>query len=538
MAKAVSLRKKALPAPLSIRLYAPGMTPLLRAGAGGLAASLRAILESASPGTPWPSPVRLGPGTATVEPEAIHLDWGGESPEATLKPLFEASFRVKQGFIDLPGTRRSGEPEPRPELAAALHEALKVTFLQHGKSTQGGTRKRITFEVDDQPVVVESQGYESFVHQDAWQNVVEALESGSTVLASWAYPGAAERHIGVRVTKVEYTAQEALCACFALVGCVSYKLPQLRGGAFVALAPTDLVRFARLRPSLTPKKLWEVAVAGASDAVLAAQLAMKLEAKGELGKVLGVAEAVALRQMPWNAQQKIRGAVVRQDTVRQEVLDVYEVAAAALAPTVRVRKPEGKGEAGYFIATSALRAFITENLAASRPWYADFAIATTAEGRFIHYYRARDNLGALLWDERKGLIAMQSSLREAEQWLVQSVHLALRSRFKSIFEDTQESPKATRSNRLKGERERWRLSFAGAKTPEQVRAALADLWSRAGPNRELQEHWRDVLPLLGPDRWRAARDLALVALASYQGQGGDATELEDADEAPDASEQS
>ncbi|AKQ70370.1 hypothetical protein A176_007282 [Myxococcus hansupus] len=525
-----------MPAPLSISLYAPGMTPLLRAGAGGLAASLRAILLGATPSASWPSPVSLGPGTATVSPEAIHFDWGGAAPEATLKPLFEASFRVKQGFIDLPGARRPNAPEPPPELAAALHDALKVTFLQHGKSTQGGTRKRITFEVDDQPVVVESQGYASFVHQGAWQNVLEALESGSTVLASWAYPGAAERHIGVRVTKVEYTAQEALCACFALVGCVSFKLPQLRGGAFVALAPTDLVCFARLRSGLTPGRLVDVAVAGASDAVLAAQLAMKLEAKGELGKVLGAAEAVALRQMPWNAQQKIRGAVVRQDTVSEDVLNAYEVAAAALKSKLRVRKPEGKGEAGYFIATSALRAFITENLAAARPWFAGFATATTAEGRFIHDYCGRDNLGALLWDERKGLIAMHPKLKESEQWLVQSVHLALRSRFRGIYEDTKESPPATRSNRLKGERERLRLSFAGAKTPEQVRAALADLWSRAGPNRELQEHWKDILPLLGPERWRDARDLSLVALASYQGRGGDTAELEDAEASSDASE--
>ncbi len=536
MAKAVSPRKKALPAPLSIRLHAPGMTPLLRAGAGGLAASLRAIHGEA----PWPSPVKLGPGTATVAPEAIHLDWGGESPEATLKPLFDASFRVKQGFIDLPGTRRPGAPEPRPELAAALHEALKVTFLQHGKSTQGGTRKRLTFEVDDQPVVVESQAYASFVHQDAWRSVLEALDSGTTVLASWAYPGAAERHIGVRATKVEYSAEEALCACFALVGCVSYKLPQLRGGAFVALAPTDLVRFADLRPVLTPGTLRDVAVAGASDAVLAVRLAMKLEAKGRLAKVVGTAEAVALRQMPWNAQQKIRSAVVRQDSVPEGVLDLYAAAAAALPHALRVRKPEGKaqGEAGYFIATSALRAFITENLAASRPWFADFATATTAEGRFIHYFRGRDNLGALLWDERKGLIAMHPYLGEAEQWLVQSVHLALRGRFKSIYDDTKESPKATRSNRFKGERERLRLSFAGAKTPEQVRAALADLWSRAGTNRELQAHWKDILPLLGPERWREARDLALVALASYQGRGDEAVALADADEVSAVSEPS
>jgi CRISPR-associated protein Cas8a1/Csx13 len=84
-------------------------------------------------------------------------------------------------------------------------------------------------------------------------------------------------------------------------------------------------------------------------------------------------------------------------------------------------------------------------------------------------------------------------------------------------------------NRFRGERERLRLAFAGAKTPDQVRAALADLWSRGGTNRELQASWEQVLPLLRPERWQVARDLALVALASYQGASKD-EEAEDAED--------
>ncbi len=560
MAKAVSARKKApakrRPAararpkaelqPLAIRLHAPGMTPLLRAGAGGLAATLRFILLQAQPSAPWPSNVRLGPGAARVEPTAIHLDWGSEAPEKTLQALFRAAFRLTrpEGLIDLPGTRRPGQPPPPVQVVAALQDALKQTFLQHNQTTRGGTLKTLTFALDDQELLVRTQGYASFVHQDAWEDVLRALLQGTTPLAGWAYPGAAQRHIGLDVTKVEYTAEEALCACFAPAGCLTYKLPQLRGGAFVTLAPTDLVRFAEVRPALTPRRVEDVSVAGVSDAVLAVQLALKLESGGHHRELLSTAEAVALRPLPWNQQQKVRCAVVRPGAVPDDVLDRYEAAAAVLPNRLRVLKPEvgpGRGgrkkarEApGFFVATSALRAFLTENLAAGRPWYAGFATATTADGRFIHYPRTRDNLGALLAEEKKGLIAMHPYLEQAEQWLVQSVHIALRQRLGRIAEETRHSPLATRHNRMDGERERLRLSFAGAKTAEQVREALADLWSRAGTNRELQSHWQDILPLLRPEHWRAARDLALVALASYQGRDAEPAETSYAAELADA----
>jgi CRISPR-associated protein Cas8a1/Csx13 len=72
-------------------------------------------------------------------------------------------------------------------------------------------------------------------------------------------------------------------------------------------------------------------------------------------------------------------------------------------------------------------------------------------------------------------------------------------------------------DRFNGERDRWRFAFAGAKTPEQIRAALAELWSRAGPNGVLRARWEVLLPLLRAEHWETARDLALVALASYQG---------------------
>lgn len=73
------------------------------------------------------------------------------------------------------------------------------------------------------------------------------------------------------------------------------------------------------------------------------------------------------------------------------------------------------------------------------------------------------------------------------------------------------------NNRKERQMQRWRLAFAGAKTADDFRKALTDLWSRSGSNPVLKSSWREVLPLIcDEDRWRLARDLALLALASYE----------------------
>ena len=153
MAKGVKESKSlAVAAPLVIGLGDPGMTPLLRAGLGGLAASLRATALDQAPKAQWPSPVLLGPGVATVEPERVTLTWGKGSREEVLEALFAASFRISKpyGLIDLPGAYDPQRP-PAPALGVAMQTALKKTFLQHGKTTtKAGTLKPINLSIDDQ----------------------------------------------------------------------------------------------------------------------------------------------------------------------------------------------------------------------------------------------------------------------------------------------------------------------------------------------------------------------------------------------------
>jgi CRISPR-associated protein Cas8a1/Csx13 len=57
-----------------------------------------------------------------------------------------------------------------------------------------------------------------------------------------------------------------------------------------------------------------------------------------------------------------------------------------------------------------------------------------------------------------------------------------------------------------------------------MRAELADLFARGGINKTLQENWSKILFLFSGRDWQKARDLALLALASYAGKGVDEIE--------------
>lgn len=107
---------------------------------------------------------------------------------------------------------------------------------------------------------------------------------------------------------------------------------------------------------------------------------------------------------------------------------------------------------------------------------------------------------------------------QGESTVVRAIHEAMRRRYGQIASENK-GKRVAMKKRWTGEYDRWRLAFAGAKTPDQFRRSLCDLFSRAGVNSVLQQEWQELLPLLADDRWQLTRDLALLGLASYVGSG-------------------
>lgn len=104
----------------------------------------------------------------------------------------------------------------------------------------------------------------------------------------------------------------------------------------------------------------------------------------------------------------------------------------------------------------------------------------------------------------------------AEKIFIRACHEAWRRRLGQIGERVKRQ-NLSFSSLADREFTRWRTTFARCKNAKTMRAAITDFWSRAeGTLPVLQHGWEEVLPLISGERWREARDLALLALASYK----------------------
>lgn len=507
-----------LPDKLRIELDAAGMNPSFRTGAGGLAAALWFISKERGLKPPWDEPLPLGPGAATVGSRHIEIEFG-EDPDATLEALFQATFRLSaEGLIELAGTF---EPQNPPDLwlAAQLQNALSMTILQHGahrKMDKAGAQVRVRTLDTGQEATTSFVRCNSYVHQGAADEVLSALKQ-PVRLPGWAYSGAVERHVAMSGTSQwEFTADQALCGIFTAVGGLALNAHGRRG-VMLLPQPKNLPAFARHRSRMTPAKDTDVLIASASDGALRLRLQLRLDKEASAIHAVEGIYANITTTLPWAKQQKSRCDTLELQSVPEASLDLYDTLIRLLPVRSLVSKKPNKvtGKPDAFTVASPIRAFVSDNLALNRPWFRGFATATSGTTS-----DPKPLFASLYKPEKEALMALIQHLEDAEAALVRAVHIALRQRFGAISEESGNTPAF--KNRLQGERDKWRLAFSGAKTHSQIRAALADLWSRAGSNKELQAHWPLILPLLRETQWQTARDLSLLALASYRGKGPEA----------------
>lgn len=533
-----------LPTSLTLRLAAPGMSALHRAGLGGLACSLRYLQRAYRedllddkdlPGGPWTN----NQPPWEITPTAVTLHFGKpQQARSFLEKLFALTLGLRDGLIYLPGQYPPGG-EPTAAVRAELQAGLLATFLQHGKSrTLDKEPVSVAHDPDDSGLpatVVKFRKCDWYKHQNGHAELAteKGLNATPAEVVGPLNPGAMVRHVAfAAATRVEETTERLLPLYFAPVGCLAFATRDQKGapiGILVVPEVTDLTTFATVRPFMTPTTEQACKVAGASDAVLQAQVRLKVEAHLAATDIPG-ATGMTFVSTPWASQQKSRASVLQLAAGQEKALQQFATAWNLFPPRKVAREVEesvGKGKAKRvtrhkeaFWSESVVRPLVAENLATGRPWYAGFTrlmIALDQNGRPL-----RDKLAF----EKKGLQHMTQHsdmfAHPGERAIVQAVHEALRSRYGQIADENKGNP-VVMKKRWEGEYDRWRLAFAGAKTADQFRAALVDLFSRGGGNKVLRQAWETILPLLNDRHWQLSRDLALLALPSYAsiGDNGD-----------------
>jgi CRISPR-associated protein Cas8a1/Csx13 len=495
----MSVVKGAVNSKIQLNQGDPSMTLMHRAGMAGLWMTLKQLEQQ------YPtSAERPGNFTWSLTPRSISLNWEGQDLEI-LDWLLKQSFQISdEGLISLTGLN----PQAMDiQTQITIHQGITGTFLQHNKFYKSNGKESKSLTVDGREIVVEYQRAKSYVHQHFYNHLCDEqgeLLRGTIGIAGWLYPGAVVRHYAFKEqTQFEETLEQALALLFAPIACQYFVLPshsRKKRAQYALVIPevTDLELYA--------KHCWDFKGYGyknfhASSLGDAGLRLLTYETTIELARHHQVERCQVIRfgTVDWSFPQKTRTELVMVEAT-QLMLFNYKVSCGCF-PENQVVEYSG----GNFISRSLARGLIADNLIRRLPWWYNFSIKINKQDLFKRIYYEREGLYHMIqngqWDE------------EAQKLFVQACHEALRKTFGKIYGRTKEDEYA----QFQRKAERIRAELGRCKNAASFRQFITDFWARAGRISILEDHWEELLPLTtGIMDWKVARDLTLLALASYK----------------------
>ena len=509
-----------------LKLNAPGMTALHKAGLAGLYMTLEAFDEQRKTidGLEW-----------KLHKQQISLQWTEATPKAAFEKLVRSSFRIDEdGFIRLTGL------EPKLEMTRAhrhhLYLGLLNSFLQFGPHRPTGNKRTLTYEIDDKkywlkdfaPIkkIRQNEAVSDFTDSSGhFKNEIET--------AGWLYPGGGQRHVAHGNTTLRDDLNSAFSLLFAPVGVIYYLLNSKSKGRKSRLAMLvpeikDLESYAEMRGVIAAQGVMEMTASGASDAVLRMLVAIEAnQTSNQFAALLRdnfLCRVVTFGIVSWNEKQKSRTYTRSVFSGKLSGFENYHLAHSIfqnrwqqIKAKVDRRGNETEPER-VFITTFTAREMIADNIANGKTWYDD--ISTFMSGREISEQ--------FLKYEREKLAEMVEKATfddERERLFIYVCHESWRRRMGKLGQRAV-AENANFASLVNKDREKLRTSLARCKNAESLRETVVDFWSRGGTNENLQgDGLISLLPLFNEKNWRKAKDLALLALVSYKPQTKEEAEV-------------
>lgn len=496
---------------MRLGLFDPGMTHLHRVGLAGLYMTLKSLHKSKHEEF----------GDWTLEPHCMTLQWK-KTPRDFLVPIIRDAFGINSsGAIDFHAHKAHGMGDLKRLM---LHKAVLLTFLQHGRTrTLAKQTRSVSCEFGDITVSESIKVLERYVNQEAEKKAKMFDSKGQfkekIELAGWAFPGGAVRHTAFSGdTSLTGTPAQFLALLFAPVGSLYFLITHRErdGGydkrkvaAIVLPHVQDLETYHRCYFRYLDAPVQRTYANSSGDAGLVALTTLNIldSQEGMIRSLdIGSCSVILFGTVGWAKQQKTRTAVLTIRDIDDMKLNRFCLALRILDNQVQIKEGDS-----FHVRPSQARGLIAENIALGREWFHDFRrlMVSRELARSIRY-------------ERGGLNEMvqhdMSWSHEADRLLVDAVHKALRNRYGALASRAKQKGEAVNFDR---EFERIRTSLMRAKNAQTLRAEIADIFARGGLNKTLQERWADVLPLFNGSDWQRVRDLSLLALVSYSGQGAE-----------------
>lgn len=491
---------------LKLGLFDPGMTRLHRVGLAGLYMSLTTCNRNAFKGI----------GDWELSPKSVALHWE-QTPKLLLEKIVAATFSIQDGRIDFAVHRNSGMDDISRYV---LHDIILRTYLQHGRWRKLEKREQpLSLSLDDKIVTRKIKPLLSYKHQyldktDIFDKKTGALNK-EVPIGGWLYPGGGVRHEGFKnQTTLSSDPEKFVCLLFAPIASLYFSIyhrgldgrhDKRKGAAIVLPRINDLDHYDRCYRRYFDSPVSRLYADSLGDAGLMGLTALNLFDPSGMVKQLDVdaCTVITMGKVGWASQQEIRTGMTHLENVDLDQLNHFQLAYHVLGNTTIVAE-----DGTFFVRTSLARGLIADNIASGRDWFRGFfkLMRTKTSARLISY-------------ERRGLNQMVEKAlwsNDADKLLVEAVHKALRNRYGALAARAKQKGESAQFGR---EFERIRASLMRAKNAQTLRAAMADLFARGRINKALQANWRKILPLFTSPDWQRVRDLALLALVSYAGEG-------------------
>lgn len=489
---------------MKISLFDPGMTVLHRAGLAGLWMTLEAVERDSSLKHRFQSL-----GDWEKDDTSVTLKWNDDE---FFKRLFEISFGIDgNGLFHFPAL---GDPGQNPQHAAILQEAILNTVLQHVRTRKADKsndpKGKLVVQIDDDSTTVQYHRVQKYAHQNP-----DFEPNKPNKLVGWLYPGGGSRHMGLGTTTyLDNPPGLALALRYFIVGAVYFEIRRFRGGirpryAMVIPEINNLPVYAKARRVFLGHGVQRLKAAGAAEAGL--RVLVVLEAENVIQDLGAVAcRVVSFGTVPWSKQQKTRVEILEVRPAAGQDLRPFK-AAQNFFPIKRIKPENGDP----FWDVPQVPELVARNTVEARPWWRGFADFVADKERREHVFRY----------EKGGLAKMVAEKnvfpKGPERIFVEACHEAWRRRMARLGERAKREG-ISFNDLVNREFEYWRVTFSRCKNAAAIRAAVTDFWTRGGASLSaLQIGWREILTLFDTQNWQKARDLALLALASYGSRGNE-----------------
>jgi len=467
---------------ITLSIFDPNTLLPHRAGIAGLALALSVInLDDVS--FVW-----------EVTEENVKLSWNCTDREA-VSGLIQQAYSIKDGYLDIPALNLDQQGK------YIFTEGITTTFLQHGQQRKLSQQEvSLSFTIDEtQPAIVRTfRPLEDCYYTRDFKDIFS--EKGAfkpkITLKGHHLPGLVECFVhGV----YQESPGGFLSLLFLPLACSYYQLSKdLSGYRSVVVIPEikNIKEWVRRRQNSPGRTYTNFRSSSSGESALRFLLQEKLIEDNQLFRV-DYCEVYQLGQQKWDGSQKYLKQAVYRVSVTDKILSLYNSAFQFFKPQVR---KNDQGET--WLSESKILPWLCDNLIIDKPWYLGF----------YEFYKQNELY------ERKGLVSMSQYLDALEQTFFDAVQGAFSS---YLREQIVQAQKQSRQIDYPQVTDKVINRLQRPSTQQDFAKTMVDFLSRHR-SKATRGVGAEIYQWLHKDNnWKQARDLALLAIASYTGKGKD-----------------